>query len=144
MITVNLKIELSNLDKAMTEIKALEGMVLDLAKTYPTTFAETIKATDEVAKKTPRKPRTKKAEVTPEDVKPAKEVSEPVKEEKTVIKPSKEGITLAELTDLAKSVVKSGKREKAKTLIAEYSTSGKLSSVPEDKYVELAEALKAL
>ena len=142
-MTINIRIELSALDKAMTEIKALENMVLDLAKTYPTTFKDVEPTIEEAPKKT-RKPRTKKAEVEQEDVKPAKEVSEPVKEEKTVIEPSKEGITLAELTDLAKSVVKGGKREEAKTLIAEYSTSGKLSSVPEDKYVELAEALKAL
>ena len=142
MITVNLKIELSNLDKAMTEIKALENMVLDLAKTYPTTFVETIKATDEVAKKTPRKPRTKKAEVTPEDVKPAKEVSEPVKEEKTVTEPT--GITLDTLTKLAQGVVKAGFRAEAKALIGEFSTSGKLSSVPEENYAQLETALKAL
>lgn len=144
MITVNLKIELSNLDKAMTEIEALKNMVLDLSNTYPTTFktppaVEEEEVVSEAPTTKPKRKRRSKAEIeaekTVEKVPPAKEEAE-AEELGTM--------TLEALTELAKSVVKAGFRDEAKALIAEYSTSGKLSSVPTDKYETLASALKTL
>lgn len=139
MMTINLKIELSNLDKAMTEIEALKNMVLDLAKTYPTTFKDVeVETPKEVVKKAPRKPRTTKPKPT-EEVSKDEPKPEPVPTEDTP-----KGITLEALTELAKAKVKDGFRAEAKALIAQFSTSGKLSSVPENEYTKLADLLEAL
>ena len=144
MMTVTIKIENSNLDKAKVEVEALLVYISELAKTYETTFKEPI--AEPVVEKKTRKPRAKKTETAPEEVKPVKEVSEPVEEEKTVTEPSTDSINLKALTDLARTVAQTSKekREETKKLIGEYSTSGKLSSVPAEKYDELAEALKGL
>lgn len=144
MMTVNIKIELNNLDKAMTEIKALENTVLHLAKTYPTAFTQEVVEAPKEAVKKPRKPRVTKPkeEVVVEEA-PSEEVV--VEVEKTTVKTGEEGrISLDELTKLGQKLVKDGFRAEAKALISKYSTSGKLSSVPEDKYTELAKALSAL
>ena len=132
MLTVNLKIELSNLNKAMTEIKALENMVLDLAKTYETKFDTPTEVVE------PKKVPAKKAPAKPKTVKPVEKVSEPVKEEKT--EPSK--VTLADLTAEAKRCVADGKRDEAKENISKYGV--KLSAVDASNYEDLMIALKAL
>jgi len=124
MLTVNLKIELSNLNKAMTAIKALENMVLDLAKTYETKFDTPTEVVETPVEKPVTKPKT---------VKPVEKVSEPVKEVT---------VTLADLTAEAKRCVADGKREEAKENISKYGA--KLSAVDVSNYEELMIALKAL
>ncbi len=143
MTQITIKIELSGLDKAMTEVKALEAYILELAKTYPTKFAET--AVEEVAKpkRAPRKTTVKKPEVKPEtDAKPEPE-PEPAKDVKPAKEPS-ETISLEELTALAKETVGKAGRDSVKETVEKFSETTKLSGVLEEKREALAEALKAL
>ena len=146
MMNIALKIELSGLDKALTEVKAIEAMILELAKTYPTTFAGTTEtvATEAVTKPT-RAKRTKKVTEPVEEVKEVKEPSKPKATPKKV-EPKEETATMAlgDLTALAKSAVAKGGRDVVKELVLTYSTSAKISDVPTEKYAELAEALSAV
>ena len=135
MTQITIKIELSGLDKAMTEVKAVEAYILELAKTYPTTF----------------KQPSEEVKTAPKTVKRAKKVSEPVEEVKEVKEPSKpkeeptpKDISLADLTTLAKATVATAGRDAVKDLVASFSTTAKLSDVPTEKFSELVEALKAL
>ncbi len=142
MMTIAIKIELSNLDKAMTEIKALENMVLDLSKSYPTKFAET--PVVEVAKpKTTRKTTAKKPTTEPKTAKEPTPEPEPAKDVKPAKEPS-ETISLEELTALAKETVGKAGRDTVKETVEKFSETTKLSGVLEEKRTELAEALKAL
>lgn len=133
MMTVTIKIENNNLQKAKTEIEALLVTVDALAKTYPTEFNE---KTEEVKPKTTRKPRTTKP-------KAEKVVEEKVVEEK--VEKVATTLTLADLTGLAKKAVAGSDRDTVKDLIASFSTSGKLSGMTkeEDKN-KLAVELKKL
>ena len=143
MMTINIKIELSALEKTMTEVKALENMILDLAKTYPTKFAETPVEELVIPEKTEEKPK-RKSRVTKAKPEPVVE-----KEVETAPEPSSattDGeITLKELTDLARTIATANNKEKrddVKELIATYGN--KLSNVLEADYETLADALKAL
>ena len=140
MMTVNIRVELSGLDKAMAEVKALETMILELAKTYPTTFATEVEETP--VKKTVKAPAKPKA--TKEVPEPAQEVKEAKTAPKEKPAEEKTTITLSELTALAKSAVAKGGRDAVKELVVSFSTTSKLSDVPTDKYEELATALKGL
>ena len=141
MLQIAIKIELSNLDKAMVEIKALEKMVLDLANTYPTTFVnaceEDVKAP--APKRTPVK-RAKKAVKEPETPKEVKEVVE----EPKAVKTATEVISLEELTAIAKEMVGKAGRDTVKATVEQFSETAKLSGVLPEKRDELATALKAL
>lgn len=140
MITVNIKIENNNLQKARTEVEALLVYIDTLAKTYPTEFVEAKEVKKTVRKRATTKKPAVEPEVKDEEVKETKKVSEPVKEEKTVTEAT---LTLADLTALAKKAVAGSDRDTVKDLIASYGK-GKLSSVEEDKFEALAEELKAL
>ena len=140
MTTVTIKIENNNLGKAKTEVEALLVYIDTLAKTYET-------ASISEDKPAPKKRVVKKApikdEVKPEPKEEVKEIPEPVQEEKPVETPSETTLTLADMTALAKEAVAGSDRDKVKDLIASYGK-GKLSTVDADKFVELAEELKAL
>ena len=143
MMTINIKIELSGLDKALTEVKALENMILDLAKTYPTKFAETPVEELVIPEKTEEKPK-RKTRVTKAKPEPTveKEVETAPDASQT---PTNDKITLKELTDLARTIATANNKEirdDVKELIATYGN--KLSNVPEADYETLADALKAL
>ena len=130
MTQVTIKIELNNLDKAMTEVKALETYIKELAKTYPTAGIET-----ETPVETPKpaKKAMKKAEPKPT----------PAKEEKAVKTPSEEKIDLAGLTALAKKAVTATDRETVKALITKHGAS-KLSALDEAEYPALKAELEKL
>jgi outer membrane biosynthesis protein TonB len=147
MMNVALKIELNNLDKAMTEIDALRAMVLELAKTYPTTFKTEVEETP--VKKTPVAPKKpKRTKKVSEPVKEVKEVKEPTvevkQEEDEVAEKVTETMALSDLTALARETVAKSGRDAVKELVASFSSTSKLSDVPTDKYEELATALKGL
>ena len=136
MTQVTIKIELNNLDKAMTEVKALETYIKELAKTYPTTFPVT---EDE------KKPAPKRTKAAQKPVKETKEVPEPVKEEKAVKTPpkTKKVPTLPELTALAKEAVAKSDRETVKAVIVKHGAA-KLSAIDEANYPALKAELEAL
>lgn len=144
MMTVTIKIENSNLPKARTEVEALLVYIAELEKTYPSADAPKAEAPKKTTTRKPRKPKVDvKATAEVEKVDP-EDIPEPVKAPEIPEEDDPQLITLEALTALGKEVVKAGKRDEAKALIGKYSSSGKLSSVPADKYDELAVALKAL
>ena len=90
-------------------------------------------------KKPYTKPKVEKTE------KPAEDTAVPVEEDDTPAdnKGTKPTISLADLTALAKQAVKNTGRDEVASLIATFGT-GKLSSVPTEKYGELEEELVKL
>ncbi len=121
-------------------MKALEAYILELAKTYPTKFAETVEVTKP---KTTRKTTAKKPTTEPKTAKEPTPEPEPAKDVKPAKEPS-ETISLEELTALAKETVGKAGRDTVKETVEKFSETTKLSGVLEEKRTELAEALKAL
>ena len=137
MMTVNLRIELSGLDKARKELNAL----LVLIDTLDDTVAETPKLEETAKPKTTRKPRAK-AETAKTPVKEPEPTPEPVKEPKAVKSPST-GLSETDVLQTARETgERLGDKTKVKEVISKYGS--KISAVKEGDYESLINELKAL
>ena len=139
MMTVNLRIELSGLDKARKELNALLVLIDTLDDNVTVNVAEPL---GEVAKpKATRKPRAK-TETAKTPVKEPKPITEPVKEPKAV-KSSSTGLSETDVLQTARETgERLGDKTKVKEVISKYGS--KISAVKEGDYESLINELKAL